>query len=107
MKPPISTAPDVLGGTPVFAGTRVPIQTLFDYLEGGESVDDNEDVKLTSRSRKELTITNAGPAKFGNCGNVVAVNVAGEPTIDAFVELQPHKAVSIKRSLAISRKETT
>ena len=40
MKPPISTTPDVLGGTPVFAGTRVPIQTLFDYLEGGESIDD-------------------------------------------------------------------
>jgi uncharacterized protein (DUF433 family) len=40
MKPPISTAPDVLGGTPVFAGTRVPIQTLLDYLEGGESIDD-------------------------------------------------------------------
>jgi uncharacterized protein (DUF433 family) len=40
MKPPISTALDVLGGTPVFAGTRVPIQTLLDYLEGGESIDD-------------------------------------------------------------------
>ena len=40
MKPPICTAPDVLGGTPVFAGTRVPIQTLLDYLEGGESIDD-------------------------------------------------------------------
>jgi len=40
MKPPIFTAPDVLGGTPVFAGTRVPIQTLLDYLEGGESIDD-------------------------------------------------------------------
>lgn len=33
-------SPDVLGGTPVFAGTRVPIQTLIDYLEGGESIDD-------------------------------------------------------------------
>ena len=31
---------DVLGGTPVFRGTRVPIQTLFDYLEGGESLED-------------------------------------------------------------------
>ena len=30
--------PDVLGGTPVFSGTRVPIQTLFDYLEGGETL---------------------------------------------------------------------
>jgi uncharacterized protein (DUF433 family) len=32
--------PDALGGTPVFRGTRVPIQTLFDYLEGGESLED-------------------------------------------------------------------
>jgi uncharacterized protein (DUF433 family) len=32
--------PDVLGGTPVFRGTRVPIQTLFDYLKGGESLED-------------------------------------------------------------------
>jgi uncharacterized protein (DUF433 family) len=31
---------DVMGGTPVFAGTRVPIQTLLDYLEAGESIDD-------------------------------------------------------------------
>jgi uncharacterized protein (DUF433 family) len=29
---------DILGGTPVFRGTRVPIQTLFDYLEGGETL---------------------------------------------------------------------
>ena len=32
----VSTHPDVLGGTPVFAGTRVPFQTLLDYLEAGE-----------------------------------------------------------------------
>ena len=32
--------PDVLGGMPVFAGTRVPIQSLFDYLEGGETLDE-------------------------------------------------------------------
>lgn len=36
----ISSAPDILGGTPVFAGTRVPVQTLRDHLEGGESLDD-------------------------------------------------------------------
>jgi uncharacterized protein (DUF433 family) len=29
---------DVLGGTPVFTGTRVPVQTLFDYLEGGQAL---------------------------------------------------------------------
>jgi uncharacterized protein (DUF433 family) len=36
----ISVSPNVMGGTPVFAGTRVPIETLFDYLKAGESVDD-------------------------------------------------------------------
>ena len=39
-KPLISSSPDVMGGTPVFAGTRVPVQTLLDYLEGGETIDD-------------------------------------------------------------------
>ncbi len=36
----ISRNPDVMGGTPVFTGTRVPVQTLLDYLEAGESIDD-------------------------------------------------------------------
>ena len=36
----ISASPDVMGGTPVFAGTRVPIQTLLDYVEAGESIND-------------------------------------------------------------------
>jgi uncharacterized protein (DUF433 family) len=31
---------DVMGGTPVFSGTRVPVQTLLDYLEAGESIDE-------------------------------------------------------------------
>lgn len=36
----ISSSRDILGGTPVFAGTRVPVQALMDYIEGGESIDD-------------------------------------------------------------------
>jgi uncharacterized protein (DUF433 family) len=36
----ISSTPAVMGGTPVFAGTRVPVQTLIDYLAGGESIGD-------------------------------------------------------------------
>ena len=36
----ISRSPDVMGGTPVFAGTRVPVQTLLDHLEAGDSIDD-------------------------------------------------------------------
>jgi uncharacterized protein (DUF433 family) len=31
---------EVMGGAPVFTGTRVPVQNLVDYLEGGESIDD-------------------------------------------------------------------
>ncbi len=32
--------PDILGGTPVFRGTRVPFQALIDYLEGGQNLDE-------------------------------------------------------------------
>lgn len=39
-EPIITAYPDCLGGTPVFAGTRVPVQTLMDYLEGGDSLVD-------------------------------------------------------------------
>jgi len=34
----ITVSPDVMSGTPVFAGTRVPVQTLLDYLKAGESI---------------------------------------------------------------------
>ncbi len=42
MKKPriVSIDPDVMGGTPCFTGTRVPIQTLLDYLQAGDSIDD-------------------------------------------------------------------
>ena len=36
----VSSDPDILSGTPVFVSTRVPVQTLFDYLEGGETLDE-------------------------------------------------------------------
>lgn len=36
----IEIDPEKLSGTPVFAGTRVPIQNLFDYLEGGDTLED-------------------------------------------------------------------
>ena len=40
MQPIVTSTPDILSGTPVFAGTRVPIQALIDYHEGGETIDD-------------------------------------------------------------------
>lgn len=38
--PVVHSDPEILGGTPVFVGTRVPAQTLIDYLEGGHTVDE-------------------------------------------------------------------
>ena len=40
-KPPVvHSDPEILSGTPVFVGTRVPVQSLFDYLEGGDTLDE-------------------------------------------------------------------
>jgi len=56
--------PDILRGTPVFVGTRVPIQSLFDHLEAGDSIDDflegfpsvkrEQVIALLEQSRHEL-----------------------------------------------------
>jgi uncharacterized protein (DUF433 family) len=39
-QPLIISTPDILGGTPVFRGTRVPAQTLIEYLEGAQTIDE-------------------------------------------------------------------
>jgi uncharacterized protein (DUF433 family) len=36
----VHSDPEILSGTPVFVGTRVPVQSLFDYLEGGDALDE-------------------------------------------------------------------
>jgi len=38
--PVVTRSPEIMGGTPVFSGTRVPVQTLIDYLEAGETIDE-------------------------------------------------------------------
>ena len=41
MKPSVITVdPEIMSGAPCFAGTRVPVQTLFEYLEAGDTIDD-------------------------------------------------------------------
>ena len=35
----VTTDPEILGGTPVFFGTRVPVRVLFEHLEAGDSID--------------------------------------------------------------------
>ena len=39
-RPVVQSSPDILGGEPVFAGTRVPVRNLIDYLEHGSSLDE-------------------------------------------------------------------
>jgi uncharacterized protein (DUF433 family) len=38
--PVVCRDPEIMSGTPVFCGTRVPVQTLLDYIEAGETIDD-------------------------------------------------------------------
>jgi uncharacterized protein (DUF433 family) len=52
----ISISPDIMGGTPVFTGTRVPVQTLWDYLKAGESIDDFLDGFPTVKREQVLSL---------------------------------------------------
>jgi len=67
----VQRSPAILGGTPVFAGTRVPIQTLLDYLQAGDRLDDFlEQFPTVSRDQavaflkfaKESAIAKANPS---------------------------------------------
>ena len=52
----INIDPEIMGGTPVFTGTRVPIQTLFDYFEGGDSLQQFLDDFPTVEKEKALEV---------------------------------------------------
>jgi uncharacterized protein (DUF433 family) len=56
----IHSDPEVMGGTPVFVGTRVPLQNLIDYLEGGESVDDFLEAFPTVRKEQAIAVIEPG-----------------------------------------------
>jgi uncharacterized protein (DUF433 family) len=53
-RPVVHSDPDILGGTPVFAGTRVPLRNLIDFLEGDHTLDDFLDAFPTV-SREQAT----------------------------------------------------
>jgi uncharacterized protein (DUF433 family) len=56
----ITSSADVMGGTPVFAGTRVPVQTLLDYLKAGESIDDFLEGFPTVKREQVITFLEEG-----------------------------------------------
>ena len=66
----INIDPEVLGGQPVFKGTRVPIETLFDHLEAGESVDDFLD-QFPSISKQQAVSVLEIAGKLMSSKNVV------------------------------------
>jgi uncharacterized protein (DUF433 family) len=68
---PVSVDPDVMSGTPCFAGTRVPVRTLFDMLERGHTLDDfltgfpsvtREQAVAVLTLAKDKVLTTAAPA---------------------------------------------
>ena len=82
----VRSDPEISGGTPVFRGTRVPVQSLFDYLEGGETLDHSLDqfpVGLEGRGARcagSGVRLHSGPCAFGfdeNLPRALAAELTG------------------------------
>ena len=59
----VHSDPDIVSGTPVFVGTRVPVQALLDYLEGGETIEEFlDDFPSVSRVQAVAFLEEAGRA---------------------------------------------
>jgi len=56
----VHSDPEIMGGTPVFVGTRVPLQNLIDYLEGGESIEDFLDGFPSVKREQIIAVIEAG-----------------------------------------------
>jgi uncharacterized protein (DUF433 family) len=54
--PGVHSDPEILGGTPVFIGTRVPVRALFDYLEGGHKLEEFLDDFPTVRKEHAVAV---------------------------------------------------
>jgi uncharacterized protein (DUF433 family) len=64
LKGVVHSDPEILGGTPVFVGTRVPLQNLIDYLEGGESIEDFLDGFPSVKREQAVAVIEAGKLKM-------------------------------------------
>ncbi len=72
----INIDPEIMGGTPVFMGTRVPIQTLFDYFEGGDSLQQFLDDFPTVEKDKALEVLHIAE-KLVSKSELLNENIAG------------------------------
>ena len=64
LKGVVHSDPEIMGGTPVFVGTRVPLQNLIDCLEGGESVEDFLEAFPTVTREQAIAVIEAGKFKM-------------------------------------------
>ena len=70
---PIDRNPDILGGTPVFAGTRVPVRILMEHLEAGDRLDDFlDDYPSVSRDQAVALLVEAKVMLAGGRNEAVA-----------------------------------
>ena len=69
----IDRNPDILGGTPVFSGTRVPVRTLMEHLEAGDRLDEFlEDFPTVSREQAVEVLERAKAMLTGNADEAAA-----------------------------------
>ena len=74
LAPVIHSDPEILGGTPVFVGTRVPLRNLIDYLEGGYSLDEFlDDFPTVTHEQAIAALEAAHQALAGSPNSVGAV----------------------------------
>jgi uncharacterized protein (DUF433 family) len=64
LKGVVHSDPQIMGGTPVFVGTRVPLQNLINYLEVGESVEDFLEAFPTVTREQAIAVIEAGKLKM-------------------------------------------
>lgn len=64
LKGVVHSHPEIMGGTPGFVGTRVPLQNLIDYLEGGESLEDFLEAFPRVTRDQAIAVIEAGKLKM-------------------------------------------
>lgn len=73
----INIDPEILGGTPVFNGTRVPIKNLFDYLETGENIDGFLDDFEGVKREQVLKVLELSEKLLQSSTGIIHENIAG------------------------------
>src|ERR1700741_3017422 len=101
-QPVICCSPEVMGGTAVFYGTRVPVQTLLDYIEAGDTIDDflegfpsgtrEQGIAFLEEAKDRLIETVSGGCRSTSAsigGSAASLHDIAEPYLDAYWAASP------------------